>query len=288
MTKLYLIKYTTLILPFIGLAFFLYLNKSQKSKILQISFLLAVLLFSWVRFVEPNIILTKEHKISNINEKRVALIADLHLGVYKDDSFLKRVTTKINQIPNLDAVLIAGDFTFYPTKNQNLNDLFSPLSELQVPVIAVLGNHDVQKPGPDLRNELVLALKANDVQIINNQILQIDELNIIGLGDHWAKEDEVSLISTLETNDKAIILTHNPDTVYYYPESTNFLTVTGHTHGGQIRIPYLYKKVIPTENTFDKGIHQTPKGPVFVTSGLGEVDLPIRFLVPPTIDILNL
>jgi predicted MPP superfamily phosphohydrolase len=147
MSKFYLIKYITLIMPFIGLAFFLYLNKSQKSKILQISVLLAVLLFSWVRFVEPNIILTKEHKISNINEKRVALIADLHLGVYKDDSFLKRVTTKINQIPNLDAVLIAGDFTFYPTKNQNLNDLFSPLSELQVPVVAVLGNHDVEKPG---------------------------------------------------------------------------------------------------------------------------------------------
>lgn len=288
MTPFFLIKYLTILALPIGLAFLYIFYKRKINKLLQLLFLTIFLIFVWARFIEPQIILTHNHQISTINDAKVALIADLHLGIYKDEKFLQRVVKKINKIPNLDVVLIAGDFTFYPTESQNLHDLFSPLSKLEPPVIAVLGNHDVEKPGPDLRNELVSALKANNVQILNNQKTSINTLNILALGDHWAKEDDITLVQDLETSQNHIILTHNPDTVYKYTEPTNFITLTGHTHGGQIRIPFLYKKVIPTKASFDKGIHKTKNGPVFVTSGLGEVDLPMRFLIPPTIDILNL
>jgi predicted MPP superfamily phosphohydrolase len=272
----------------VGLLLIHLLHKKKAHLVLQIITVITFLIFTWARFIEPQIILVQNHQVSTINQSKVALIADLHLGVYKDEKFLERVVKKINQIPELDAVLIAGDFTFYPTKSQNLNDLFAPLADINIPVIAVLGNHDVEKPGPKLRNNLVSSLKANNVQILNNQITSIGELNILALGDHWAKEDDITLIQDLEQSQKNIILTHNPDTTTSYSEPTNFLTLTGHTHGGQIRIPFLYKKVIPTKANFDKGLHKTKNGPVFVTSGLGEVDLPMRFLVPPTIDVLNL
>lgn len=288
MVHLFLIKYITLLLPVFGFIALVFLAKQGKSKLIQLIVLLFVLLTSWTRLIEPNWIITQEHQVSNLYDKKIVLIADPHLGIYKNENFLQRVVNKINQIPDIDAVLIAGDLTFEPTFYQNLNDLLQPLSDIEVPVIAVLGNHDVEQPGPNIRNELVTALLAHNVIFLNNQTTQIDDLTIFGLGDKWGNEDDVSLIQEIQDESKTIIITHNPDTVYDYPVSTNSLTVAGHTHAGQIRIPYLYKKVIPTENPFDKGIHSTPKGPVFVTSGLGEVDLPMRFLNPPVIDILNL
>jgi len=62
-----------------------------------------------------------------------------------------------------------------------------------------------------------------------------------------------------------------------------FLTLAGHTHGGQIRIPYLYKKVIPVRGDvlWDQGLYSFKNEKVFVTSGIGEIGLPMRFLIPP-------
>ena len=66
------------------------------------------------------------------------------------------------------------------------------------------------------------------------------------------------------------------------------LAVAGHTHGGQIRIPGLYRRVIPTRYPFDRGLHTFPPVPTFVTSGLGESGLPLRLFNPPVIDVLDI
>ena len=67
--------------------------------------------------------------------------------------------------------------------------------------------------------------------------------------------------------------------------------LAGHTHGGQIRIPLLYKHMIPTRWPFDKGLYIYPSRTggrlVYVTPGTGMVGLPMRFLMPPRIDILT-
>jgi len=89
-----------------------------------------------------------------------------------------------------------------------------------------------------------------------------------------------------------VLLTHNPDTAFEVPASINYdLMLAGHTHGGQIRIPGLYKKVIPTEYPFDKGLYRLAIDGqtrlVFVSPGTGMVGLPFRFNIPPQIDILT-
>jgi predicted MPP superfamily phosphohydrolase len=73
------------------------------------------------------------------------LIADLHLGQNKKQEFLSDIVNKINQIKNIDAVLIAGDFMMEPNKAE-ISAIYKPLSEIKYPVYAVLGNHDIEKP----------------------------------------------------------------------------------------------------------------------------------------------
>ena len=73
---------------------------------------------------------------------------------------------------------------------------------------------------------------------------------------------------------------------------TATLLLAGHTHGGQIRIPWLYRKVIPSRLGFDRGerLLPIPGGQVrtFTTAGVGEIGLPMRLFNPPTIDLLHL
>jgi uncharacterized protein len=253
----------------------------------------------------------ENHIIATGTKAKFAVIADPHLGKFKDQKFLKVVVDRINTIPDLDGVLIAGDFTYWPEIN-NLHQLFAPLKDLKVKTYAVLGNHDVQKPGPKLDQELVQALTDNNVIMIDGKIETIklksgNDYKLVGLMDYWLEDYNTNNIKQLqlqEPNANYLVLVHQPDVVRGYKELTKtpLLTVAGHTHCGQVRIPGMYNSHLPTFNHyFDKGFYEAqgnynklaspesstiPK--LFISCGIGEVGLPLRFNNPPVIDVLEL
>jgi len=247
------------------------------------------LLFIYARFVEPQLLFVNHYKIETGFKAKYALIADLHLGMYNDESILERVVEKINN-EEIDAVLIAGDFTYEP-QFYDMKKLFYALKEINVPVYAVLGNHDCQQPGPDIRDELEEVLTSYGVEVITNKVIEHNGITIVGLGSLWASDDDIALLNKYSAEDNVVVLTHNPDTTLdYMPNHHPDLTLAGHTHGGQVRIPYLYKKIIPVRGDilWDQGLYSFEDEKVFVTSGIGEIGLPLRFLIPPAIDILEL
>jgi predicted MPP superfamily phosphohydrolase len=129
------------------------------------------------------------------------------------------------------------------------------------------------------------------VHIITNKAIEFNGITILGLGSLWARDDKIQLLDNYIKEDNLVVLTHNPDTTLdYMPNHYPDLTLAGHTHGGQVRIPYLYKKIIPVRGDvpWDQGLYTFEDEKVFVTSGIGEIGLPLRFLIPPTIDILEL
>jgi len=144
-----------------------------------------------MRFIEPQIIITKHEKINVWFDAKIILIADLHLWVYKDENFLKKVVKKINRL-EAESVFIAGDFTYNP-EISDLEKIFAPIWDINKPVYWVLWNHDVEKPGPKLRDDLKNVLDALWANYLNNDIVEFDTFTLFGLGSNWNREDNTSL-----------------------------------------------------------------------------------------------
>jgi predicted MPP superfamily phosphohydrolase len=273
-----------LVFPLIA-SLVIHLRSDARNRWIAVVLLGGALLFTWARFVEPQMITVRENRANAGFKARIALIADLHMGLCKGAWFLERLVDKLNAL-DVDVVLIAGDLTHEP--ESPLKALFGQLGNLRHKAYAVRGNHDSEMPGPPIERELREALSAYGVKLIENETVKLGSFVLVGLGDRWAGNDRVETLKGLTESDNVVVLTHNPDTATRLPPKIADITLTGHTHGGQIRIPWLYRKVIPTIGPFDRGWYDLPNTRVFVTSGVGESGPPLRFLVPPVIDVIVL
>ncbi|MBM4177319.1 metallophosphoesterase [Candidatus Gribaldobacteria bacterium] len=276
------------------LAFFLLL---AKHKILASLFLVFLLFFVWARFVEPKILLVKREFLPPERTAltdlpiKIALVSDIHYGVYSNAPSLKRIVEKINQ-QEPDLVLFLGDFVFQ-AKKEKVQGMFEQLKNLQAPGFAVLGNHDVGLKGEiDVKKELSQEL-SQSVKLLNNEMIEIEikgkVINLIGLSDFLEGRTNFALLSDLSAEKFNLVLQHNPDAVYSFPYNSRVdLVVSGHTHAGQVRLPYFYKVFLPSRFGLEKGLYNVNSVRTFVTSGVGVAGLPFRFLMPPEIVILTI
>jgi predicted MPP superfamily phosphohydrolase len=248
---------------------------------------LEALLFVQARFLEPHMIVVHETTLLVGARARVALISDLHVGLFKDQHFLRRVVERLNAMP-LDAVLIAGDFRGRHDRRP-LRELLGPLAQLKAPVYAVPGNHDVlPSDGPPALKELSAAWQVLGVRPLQGRWAVVGGVTVVGVGDLWAGQDDLQPLHAAPRDKPLVVLTHNPDTAMKLQPGEAALLLAGHTHGGQLRIPGLFRHAIPCQHPFDRGLHGFAPVPVFVTAGLGETAVPMRWMNPPVIDVLEL
>lgn len=254
--------------------------------------IIAWLFFRW-RFIEPNQVTIQEYNIGVWANTTVALISDIHLWVYKDQTYLQNVVTVINNREDVDMVMIAWDFLYNPISGQTIEELVAPLKDLQKPIYAVLWNHDVGVPwDPTIRLPLVRALEDNWVVILNNDIIWVNNFFLVWIWSYMAWESDTRILDQVLEDESVIVLTHNPDVVNNYPHNKVDLTLAWHTHCGQVRLPLIYNairtKILPVEGDFDCGLTEEDNTTLFITPWLWEVMLPIRFNNPPTISILHI
>jgi uncharacterized protein len=279
-----------LVFPFI--AWLLWGMRKAGHRVFAAVVLAGCLVFAWARFFEPQMLRVRATTLAGTGARAdIALISDIHLGVYKGRGFLERLVRRLDALP-VQAVVIAGDLTYEP-QDEDLGDLFEPLAQLRVPVYAVLGNHDQQAPGPDIDRPLREALRRHGVHIIEGRIVEDAQgFRWAGLGDRWARKDDPRFLKASPSSRPTLVVAHNPDSAMNLAPDDAALVLAGHTHGGQIRIPWLYRRVIPSAHGFDRGeqLAQVPGGAVrvFTTTGTGEIGLPLRLFNPPTIDVLHL
>lgn len=252
-------------------------------------------ILTYARFIEPHRLIIRHHDYQLAAAEplkqpvRLVLLGDIHIGLFSGQKWqLRRIAQHIRQLAP-DAVLVAGDWTYEPRPDQL--DHLNLWSQLGCPVYSVTGNHDEQVPGPPIRHILQAKLEQYGIQDIEHQCLELAGVRLIGVGDLWAKRAVMPAADQWMDGKPTLILAHNPDTVDYVP-MLNYkpLMLSGHTHGGQVFLPFITRKVLKQFSVHGHrvGWYQHPQADVLVTAGTGTVGMPLRFLVPPTIDVIHL
>ena len=219
---------------------------------------------------------------------KVAHLSDLHFGRWIGERTLSKwVDATLAERPDL--VLITGDFVDYTTTD--VAPLLEQLQRLEAPlgVYGVLGNHDYDL-GEAFLVRLKEGLERSGVTLLINEGVQVrDDLFLAGTDDLW--EGELDLARTLaeRPNDRAcLLMTHIPDLLPVVPNDVD-LTLCGHTHGGQVKLPF-YGAVVTASKygrRFVEGWFQDPVT-AFVSRGLGFGIVPLRFLSRAEIVMLEL
>ena len=228
-------------------------------------------------------------------ETHIALIADLHVGSPRNGrEKLRRAVRRVNEtLPDL--VLIAGDLTI----DNVLGGGFVPPEEIaedlaaldaRYGVFAVLGNHDRWLSAGRVEE----ALTGVGITVLDNRGQRVrvrgHDTWIAGVADYWTGHPSIDdALEGAGAGEPVILFTHNPDLFPEVPARVS-LTLAGHTHGGQVIIPFVGPGITPSRfgaryaagHVVEDGRH------LFVTTGVGTSRLGVRFLVPPEVVSLRL
>jgi len=229
---------------------------------------------------------------------RIVQISDIHLEEYTEAWFLEKMVAEINTL-NPDLVLITGDFVSRGPRNYSVawkaaGLCAEILSTLKAPQrFAVLGNHDVSV-GP---HRVIPPLEAHGTPVLVDRFFPIergsDRFWLAGSNDaDWMPPD---LNRSVPDDPRApvVFMVHEPDFADYVVQHPRFplidLMLSGHSHGGQVRLPFLGPLILPPMGRkYVEGLFHFGHMQLYVNRGLGTVGLPFRLNCPPELTELTL
>lgn len=245
-------------------------------------------------FIEPRLLTVNEQYVDIARDEadrevRVLVIADPHLGPYKKTRWAEKVVKRANAI-DAELILMPGDFVFGDTEEL---EYLVPFADFNKPVYGVLGNHDHQFADEDAIAERLESLGINVLRDASEGFVfeRGAVANIVGIDDLWMEPNPVQALSEIQENQPTILLSHNPDYIMDPTAKQVDLVISGHTHCGQIRLPWLGPvPPLPTElgRAWDCGLFDYEGGQLWITPGVGETGPRARLFNPPTINVLTI
>jgi uncharacterized protein len=223
---------------------------------------------------------------------RVALLTDLHAGEGTPLALIRRACALANR-ENPDLVALTGDFA--ADDAGGFAEVLQALSCLRAPhgIFAVPGNHD-HIVGIDIWHREVGVHPAitdltNRAEI---RVLRGARLCIAGVDDLSKGTPRLDALPPPAERDTTILLAHDPDQAERARRSYDQvdLVLSGHTHGGQVRLPFVGALRNPSKrhDLYEDGLRRRPWTQVYVSRGVGTVHLPVRFLCRPEVAMLTL
>ncbi len=216
----------------------------------------------------------------------IAQMTDFHRSVGVREDFLAEAVALCNaQHP--DVVVLTGDFVSRDAGKAP--SCARALGKLKAPdgVFAVLGNHDYWTDA----GKVTEALEAQGIRVLTNRNRQLrDGLWLVGLDDLWAgKPDLDEAFEGIGEDQAVVVLSHNPrglDLVKKRP----CLVLSGHTHGGQVRIPLIPPIKVPDlrGTPYVSGWYETGRARMYINRGIGMVNPRIRIGCPPEVAVFVL
>lgn len=257
----------------------------------------AVATVAYAGWIEPRRLVTTRRTLElprwprELDGLRLGLLSDLHGGApYAGLEAIRRAVQRLNdEAP--DAILLLGDYIdAHPLWGGRLapEKIAHELGALRAPLgtYAVLGNHDWKQAG----DRMWTALHNAGIEVLENRVMKAGDLYVAGLADLRSRRPDLpGALAGVPAGAPVVLLSHDPDVFPYVPDRIS-LTVSGHTHGGQVAIPVLRRPAIPSRygeryargHVIEDGRH------LYITSGLGTSGLPLRLLAPPEVVVLGL
>ena len=222
---------------------------------------------------------------------RVALLSDLHVKNSPDAiaDLAELWSEVIEQTP--DIILLGGDYINDGASNQDIASIGPAIAHIfresgDIPVVAVLGNHD-HWSGAESWTEY---LSEAGVTVLENETVVLDAVGtcIRGFGDAFTGHFKYVDFSTSCADRLQITLTHDPAGAFN--PKVEGLVLAGHTHCGQISIPLLGPLYVPTQAPREAhcGLYKDKQRQVFVSSGIGTSVIPLRFNAKASWDLITI
>jgi predicted MPP superfamily phosphohydrolase len=241
----------------------------------------------WVEVVERD--LPIEGLPSSLQGRRLIQLSDLHVGPVVDFDYLTASVKTVNRLQP-DLIALTGDFmsAFETEQADQVARLLEGIQKPPLGCFAILGNHDYghQWSNPRVADNLVRRLTDLGITTLRNEMRSVEGLQLVGLDDFWGTNfDARKAFSTVDWTKPALTLCHNPDAVDLDEfKVCRGWVLSGHTHGGQCKPPFLPPPMLPVKNKrytageFDLGGGRR----LYINRGLGYLKR-VRFNVRPEI-----
>ncbi|WP_369668769.1 metallophosphoesterase [Thalassobacillus devorans] len=254
--------------------------------------------YYYARYMEPDMLTIQEETLTNskipgsFRDFKIVQFSDTHIGFHYTLEQLKEVVDRINRM-NPDLILFTGDLVDRPNAYEWNGKIVEVLKKLQAPhgKYWIYGNHDHGGYGTDIvkkkMDEAGFQLLQNEHTVIKKEqssfiLAGVDDLML-------GKPDMEKTLQGADSDSFVLLMVHEPD---YADEVANYpvdVQLSGHSHGGQVQIPFFgYLVTPPYAEKYVEGRHTIGNLDLYVSRGLGTTRLPYRFLCKPEITIHTL
>ena len=235
---------------------------------------------------------------SRLDGFTIALLSDFHYDPVFSMHPIRSAVEMVNKL-GPDLVALAGDFITSPMFGKSASGAAAaePCAQLLQPlraphgVWAVLGNHDEDADPPRVIN----ALGAVEIRVLRNEAIPIerdgDRSWLAGIKDVLVKRgaDLPSVLRAIPSGEPVVLLAHEPDYADYVARYPVDLQLSGHSHGGQIRLPWLQPLYLPPlARKYYQGMYKVRNLTLYTSRGLGTIRLPIRLNCAPEVTLITL
>jgi predicted MPP superfamily phosphohydrolase len=231
----------------------------------------------------------------NLIGKTLMQISDIHVGNRFDYTFIIDSFKKAQKL-NPDFVVYTGDYVSLHNKKvqfDKLTEVFKNTVKGKLGTVGILGNHDygVNWSEMDIANKIERMLIDSEVNVLRNAKIELNGLNFIGFDDYWGLNfNPKPVMDSYDASKPCVLLCHNPDVCDLDVwNGYKGWVLAGHTHGGQVKPPFLDAPMLPVKNKrYDAGLIDLHDGrQLYINRALGCL-WQLRFNVRPEITVFEL
>lgn len=204
------------------------------------------------------------HRVPWTSCARVVQLSDLHVGPSTPPFVLARVAEIVSSLEP-DVVVLTGDYVNVSTFHaRRITELVRALPK---PCVATLGNHD-HFADPE---RIASCLEQGGARVLRNEAATVGDLLIVGVDDGRSGNADVARAFAGAWAERALVLTHYPNTAEEIAATGAPLVLSGHTHGGQIRVPWVTRRIARVAgHPYLQGFHRVgDRTDLYVNAGLG-------------------